>query len=491
MSRFYITTTLPYVNAAPHLGHSLEFVQADAMARWRRLKGDEVFFNTGTDEHGAKIYQKAREEGKDIQKYVNENAAQFKHLLEALNIDLQEGRFIRTTDPDHMAAAQEFWKRCDSAGDIYKATYKIKYCIGCELEKTDSELEGGRCPVHPNMEIEEREEENYFFRFSRYQEHLLDLYERIPDFVVPRHRLTEIRNFVSAGLNDFSISRLKEKMPWGVPVPGDDKHVFYVWFDALVNYISTLGWPSNKDMFESFWGTKENPKAIQVAGKDNLRQQSAMWQAMLLSANLPTSRQVMIHGFITSSGEKMAKSRGNVIDPFEIVERYGTDALRYYLLREIPAYGDGDFSIEKLESRYNGDLANGLGNFTSRVLSLAGKEEGLREEDLDEEVLERIKKAEEEVDGKMKEWKFHEALGAVWDLISFGDNYVNEHKVWAIDNKEEKKRKILNLVSILRSITLLTEPFLPGAAEAILKNIKEENGVLRTKKPENLFPRIN
>lgn len=490
MNFFYITTTLPYVNAAPHLGHSLEFVQADAMARWRRSKGDEVFFNTGTDEHGAKVYQKAQKEGKSIQNYVDENAIYFKRILEELNIDLQKGRFIRTTDQDHIAAAQEFWRVCDSAGDIYKATYRIKYCIGCELEKTDSELEGGRCPVHPNLEIEEREEENYFFRFSKYQNQLLELYKKIPNFVVPEHRLTEIRNFVSSGLNDFSISRLKTKMPWGVPVPGDDDHVIYVWFDALVNYISTLGWPNEKRAFELFWGTKENPKAIQIAGKDNLRQQSAMWQAMLLSAGLPTSRQVMIHGFITSSGEKMAKSIGNVIDPFDIIEKYGTDALRYYLLREIPTYGDGEFSIDKLEARYNGDLANGLGNFASRVLALSEKEGDLKEDVPEKEIIEKIRKAEEEVDKKMGEWKFHEALGAIWDLISFGDVYVNQNKVWAISEKENKKKKIMNLVLILHNIASLAGPFLPGAAGKILESIKKENNLIRTKRSENLFPRI-
>ena len=318
--KFYITTTLPYVNAAPHIGFALEIVQADVVARWKRLMGHEVIFNTGTDEHGLKIYKNALEEKKDPQAYVDENAAKFDSLKKGLNLSYTH--FIRTTDPEHMKAAQEFWKRCDSARDIEKKVYRVNYCVGCELEKTDSELTDGKCPIHPNLTLEAREEENYFFKFSKYGEKLLALYKDHPDFVLPATRLKEIETFVQGGLADFSISRLKSKMPWGVPVPGDETQVMYVWFDALINYISTLGWPKSGSDFETFW------PGLQIAGKDNLRQQSAMWQAMLLSAGLPPSKQIIIHGFITSGGQKMSKSLGNVIDPFEIVQTYGTDALR-------------------------------------------------------------------------------------------------------------------------------------------------------------------
>ena len=285
---FYITTTLPYVNAEPHIGFAMEIIRADTIARSKKLQGFDVFFNTGTDEHGQKIWQKAAEAGQDINEYVEEHAAQFKKLIPLLGIS-PDVHFIRTTDEKHVHVAQEFWKRCDAAGDIYKKFYKIKYCVGCELEKTDSELVDGKCPLHPNLELEVREEENYFFRFSKYQKPLIDFYNKNPEFVVPDFRFNEIKSFVERGLEDFSISRLKSKMPWGIAVPSDEEHVMYVWFDALVSYISTLDWftPSEVEgpnLYEKFW---VNGTPVQYAGKDNLRQQSAMWQTMPMSAGLP------------------------------------------------------------------------------------------------------------------------------------------------------------------------------------------------------------
>ncbi|MFH1188404.1 MAG: class I tRNA ligase family protein, partial [bacterium] len=312
----YITTTLAYVNASPHIGFALEIIQADVIARYYQEKGYDVFFNTGTDEHGLKIYRKAQDAGKDIQVYVDEYAAQFNKLKEALNVSYNN--FIRTTDEHHIKAAQEFWLRCKKSGDIEKRIYKAKYCVGCELEKTDSELENGKCPLHPNQDIENIEEENYFFKFSKYGKRLLKLYEENPDFVVPETRMNEIKAFVEGGLEDFSISRLKTKMPWGVSVPDDDDHVMYVWFDALVNYIAAIGWPDDVDKFKHYWSV------IQCAGKDNLRQQSAMWQAMLMSAGLPPSKQILIHGFINVNGQKMSKSLGNVVNPFDVVDAFGT-----------------------------------------------------------------------------------------------------------------------------------------------------------------------
>ncbi len=470
----YLTTTLPYVNAAPHIGFALELVQADAIARDLRAQGHEVFFNTGTDEHGTKIYENARAEGKEPQAYVNENTAHFLRLVESLGADLQAGRFIRTTDEDHMAAAQEFWRRCDAAGDIYKAKYATKYCVGCELEKTDSELEGGKCPIHPNLKIEEREEENYFFRFSKYQQPLLELYERYPDFVVPAHRQTEIRNFVADGLKDFSISRLKEKMPWGVPVPGDGSHVMYVWFDALVNYVSTLGWPADEKKFSEFWGTKEEPKAIQLAGKDNLRQQSAMWQAMLMSAGLPPSRHILIHGFITSGGEKMSKSRGNVIDPFEVVEKYGVDALRYWLLREMPTFEDGDFTWEGFKEAYNANLANGLGNLAARVMKLA-------EDNLSEPIPE-FEPTLHVIHG----FEIKKAMDVLWVRIQKLDKKINDEEPFKLVKTDVEKGKALiaELVSELASIVRSLAPFLPTTSE------KMSTAIQANKKPETLFPRI-
>ena len=368
--KFYITTTLPYVNADPHIGFASEIVRADIIARYRRLAGDNVFFNTGTDEHGLKIYRKAQEQGVDTKTYVDGYVKKFDDLKKALNLSYDN--FIRTTDENHIKSAQEFWKKCEENGDIYKKNYRVKYCVGCELEKTESELdENGYCPLHPNQKIEIIEEENYFFKWSNYGQKLLDFYKENPDFVVPDFRFNEIKRFIERGLEDFSISRLKEKMPWGVPVPNDDEHIMYVWFDALVNYISCLGWPEDKENFEQFWGTKENRNAIQVAGKDNLRQQSAMLQAMLMSAGLPLSKQIYIFGFVNSEGKKMSKSLGNVVSPFDLVEEYGTDAVRYYIARHLNTFEDSDFTEEKFKEAYNANLANGLGNLVSRVMKMA------------------------------------------------------------------------------------------------------------------------
>ena len=364
-SAFYITTTLPYVNAEPHIGFALEIIAADAVARFHALKGERVVFNTGTDEHGMKLYQKAMERGQTPQAYVDEYAATFHLLKEALNLSYTN--FVRTTDAHHKAAAQEFWMRCLTNGDIYKKQYQVKYCVGCELEKTDSELENGACPIHPTYTLELIDEENYFFRWSKYQQPLLDLYQRDPDFVKPAFRLKEIQNFVAQGLMDFSISRLKAKMPWGVPVPNDPDHVMYVWFDALVNYISTLGWPEDEANFQASWPGE------QVCGKDNLRQQSAMWQAMLLSAGLPTSKRIYVNGFITVNGQKMSKSIGNVIDPIKLTQEYGTDPVRYFLLREIVFGDDGDFSYERLKERYHADLGNTFGNLVNRAIAMSKK----------------------------------------------------------------------------------------------------------------------
>ncbi|KKU65037.1 MAG: methionyl-tRNA synthetase, methionyl-tRNA synthetase [Candidatus Amesbacteria bacterium GW2011_GWC1_47_15] len=351
-NKFYITTTLPYVNADPHIGFAMEIVEADAVARLHQQMGEEVIFNFGTDEHGLKIYRKALEQGKEPQDYADEYAARFDNLKKALN--LSYNYFIRTTDMHHKSAAFEFWKRCKANGDIYKKNYRVKYCVGCELEKTNSELVDEKCPIHPNLEIEIIEEENYFFKFSKYQQPLLDFYKKNPDFVIPEGKFNEIKSFVQSGLEDFSISRLKSKMPWGIDVPGDLQQVMYVWFDALINYISTLGWPEDRQKFTDFW------PGLQVAGLDNLRQQSAIWQAMLMSAGLPNTKQIFIHGFMTVNGQKISKSLGTSIDPIAMADKYGTDAVRYFLLAKVHPYDGSDFSYDKFEEAYNSDLANGL-----------------------------------------------------------------------------------------------------------------------------------
>lgn len=475
---FYLTTTLPYVNSDPHIGFALEIVQADIVARYHALMGDEVFFNTGTDEHGIKIYRKAQEAGKEPQAYVDEWAAKFRGLKEKLDL-CPELHFIRTTDPHHKAAAQEFWKRCETGGDIYKKSYQVKYCVGCELEKTDSELEHGKCPLHPNLEVELIDEENYFFRFSRYEKPLLDLYARYPDIVVPDFRFNEIKAFVGRGLEDFSISRLKSKMPWGVPVPGDESQVMYVWFDALINYISTLGWPEDAASFEKFWGTEHHPNAVQMAGKDNLRQQSAMWQAMLMSAGLPPTRQIAIHGFITSGGQKMSKSLGNVIDPYVVVDEYGPDALRLFLAKHIHAFEDSDFTMEKFKEAYNADLANGLGNTAARILALA-------EANLSEPVArpEPAGFAKEYTDA-LTNYDYNAACAHIWGRIAALNLRLTNEKPFAVVKTEPEKGKAIIAVCMLElyRIARLLQPIMPHTSDSL------KAAILANKKPENLFPR--
>lgn len=477
---FYITTTLPYVNAKPHIGFALEIVQADVIARYRRMKGDEVIFNTGTDEHGKKIYEKALEEHKEPQAYCDEKSKEFDNLKQALNLSYD--RFIRTTDPKHVKAAQEFWRRCAKNGDIEKRTYKAKYCVGCELEKTDSELVDGKCPIHPNREIELIDEENYFFKFSKYKKPLLDLYEKNPEFVLPASKMKEIKKFVEAGPQDFSISRLKAKMPWGIPVPGDEDQVIYVWFDALVNYISTLGWPEKGSEYEKFW------PGVQTAGKDNLRQQSAMWQAMLFSAGLPASKQILIHGFITSAGQKMSKSLGNVIDPYEVVDKYGIDATRYFLLAKIPTFGDADFTWDFFEKNYTADLVNGLGNLVSRILTLTHKY--LDKTDLTARpdsvgaVAEKDDRLADAVDKVMEKYQIDQALTAIWAYIGETDKLVEDTKPWELAKTNEKKLKevLINLQNRVLVIANILEPFLPDTSEKIATAITGE--------VPQLFPRL-
>jgi methionyl-tRNA synthetase len=427
-------------------------------------------FNTGTDEHGLKIYQKALEEGKDPQEYTNEYAAKFDRLKQALNLSYTN--FIRTTDTFHKKAAQEFWKKCERNGDIYKKNYKMKYCVGCELEKTDSELIDNKCPLHPKLEIQTIEEENYFFRFSKYQQNLLELYKKNPDFVVPDFRFNEIKAFVEKGLEDFSISRLKNKMPWGVPVPGDDNHVMYVWFDALINYISTIGWPENQEKFQNFW------PGYQTAGKDNLRQQSAIWQAMLLSAGLEPSRQIFIHGFITVDGQKMSKSLGNVVNPFDLIATYGTDAVRYYLLREIPSLDDGNFSYSRMEEVYNSDLANELGNLAMRLTTIAEKDslqiQLHNHQTLDQSIVDHV-----------HNYQFNQALELLWQKIKQLNRDTDEFAPWK-KTSDERKKFLENSLLKLHTIAILLQPFMPETAEKI------QSATIGTiKKIQPLFPKKN
>jgi len=494
MSKFYVTTTLPYVNADPHIGFALEIVQADVLARWHRLRGDEVVFNTGTDEHGQKIYKAAEKAGLEPKAYCDQYAAKFHGLKDALGLSYTN--FIRTTDANHIAAAQEFWKRCHAKGDIYKNRYQVKYCVGCELEKTESELVDGRCPIHPNLEIESRDEENYFFRWSAYQGQLLAMYAEHPDFVVPESRFKEMRTFVEGGLNDFSISRLSSKMPWGIPVPDDPEHVMYVWFDALVNYISTLGWPDESGPFASFW------PGIQVAGKDNLRQQAAMWQAMLMSAGIEPSKQVFIHGFVTADGQKMSKSLGNVVDPYAIVQAYGTDVVRYYLLAALPAYDDGDFSKARLEEKYVHDLANTLGNLVNRTIGMSrryfdGKvPSALAHEPrftfADERGVQALAKA---VTDHIGAFRFDLALETIWNGVDGKYGLIHANK-FIEDTQPFKLVKtdpdavaviLYSLLEYCRTVAWLIEPFMPTVSRRIIEQLGQSPDEERKKKIDDLL----
>ncbi len=465
MKPYYITTTLPYVNAEAHVGHAMEFVRADVVAREKKIEGYEVFFNTGTDEHGVKVQRGADAMGISVQEYADRASEKFRALPGILGID-SDFHFIRTTDSKHMKAAQEFWKRCDANGFIYKKDYMTKYCVGCELEKTDSELMDGRCPIHPSMNIEEIREENYFFKFSEFQKPLLNFYEENPTFVVPFFRFNEIKSFVKSGLSDFSISRLKNKMSWGVPVPGDPDHVMYVWFDALVSYISTLGWPDDKESFDKWW--IRTGGVVQYCGKDNLRQQSAMWQAMLMAAGLPNSRQIVINGFITGEGGiKMSKTLGNVVNPIEVVKEYGTDSLRYFLLREIHPFEDSPFTMEKFKESYNAHLANGLGNLVSRVMKMA---------ETNDIHLEKTGEIDVKKYAMLYEsYEINKVCDDIWARIQSADKYIQEHEPFRTikNDKEKGKAEISYLLGEVAHIGVLLEPILPETSEKIAKAIQE------------------
>lgn len=473
----YVTTTLPYVNADPHIGNALEFVQADVLARTLRDKGEEVFFNLGTDEHGQKILQAAQKSGQDVQAYVDHYAGEFKKLLESLA--LLPDAFIRTTDEHHIKAAQEMWRRCEK--DIVKKTFTGIYCVGCEAYKTSKELdEKGKCVLHPSLTPETISEENYFFTFSKYEKELLSYLAR-EDSIIPGWRREEAIAFVKNGLEDFSISRSKERLSWGVPVPGDDSQVMYVWFDALTNYISTLGWPEDPDKkFENFW---QNGTTLQVAGKDQVRFQSLMWQAMLMSAGIKNTDTVFYHGFINSGGQRMSKSLGNVISPAELVEKYGTDATRYLLLRHVHPTEDTDVTWERLDEWYTANLVNGLGNLVSRVMKMA------------EEYLEPIALTAEDTlveqafTEKIDTFAFNEALDLVWEHIAKGDEFMTSHepfkKIKIEETRAEAKEDLVGLVKHIAKIASHLRAVMPETAEAILQAVQEN------RKPENLFPRLS
>lgn len=472
MNKFYITTAIPYVNAAPHIGFALETIQSDVVARYHRLLGLDVYFSSGSDENSLKNVQAAEIEGLPVQELVDKYAKRFLDLKQALNLSYDV--FNRTATEAHFKGAQKLWLACKKE-DIYKKEYSGLYCVGCEEFYTEDELNDGYCPEHPSIIPEKVSEENYFFKLTNYQKELETLIETDKLKVIPETRKHEVLSFIKQGLRDFSISRSVERAKgWGVLVPNDPTQIQYVWFDALVTYLTALGYGDDEKLFNKYW--HKDTQKVHVIGKGIIRFHAVYWIAMLLSANLPLPDCEFVHGYITVNGQKISKSLGNTVDPFELVEKYGADAVRYYLLREIPAYGDGDFSEEKFKELYNADLANGLGNLVARVARLC--EQNNIKATLGSNVwcadLEKF----------MGEFKFNEALAVIWELITEADKKINQEKPWELEG--EKARVVLeDLVKRIQAIGFNLQPFLPQTSEKILTQFSGE-----IKSSTSLFPRI-
>jgi len=453
-NKFYVTTAIPYVNAAPHIGFALEIVQADAIARYHRLIGDDTFFLTGTDENALKNVQSAEKVGVPIKEFVAQNSQRFENLKETLNISFDD--FIRTTEDRHIYGAQKLWKACVANGDIYQKKYRGLYCVGCEQFYSEKELVGGKCPEHETVP-EEIEEENYFFKLSKYEERLEEIIKSDELQIVPESRKNEVLSFIRRGLEDFSISRTKERAKgWGIPVPGDESQVIYVWFDALSNYINALGYAKNGEEFKRYW--LENENRVHVIGKGILRFHAVYWPAMLLSAGIPLPTEIFVHGYLTVGGQKISKSLGNVIDPFALVEKYGTDPVRYYLLARFSPFEDGDFSEAKLKETYNADLANGLGNLVRRIESLAEKS-GVSISKPEVTIEENYRTA-------LENYRFDKALGLIWSKISELDRYIDAHRPWEKEG-DGLARDVQYLTSNILRIAFLIEPFLPTTSAKI------------------------
>ncbi len=463
--KFYITTAIDYPSGEPHLGHAYEKLCADVMARWHRFLGEEVFFLTGTDEHGQKIMKAAEKNGLSPQEFVNKQSEKFRELC--LKWNISNDRFIRTTEEQHIRVAQNIFKKIYEKGEIYLGKYSGLYCTDCETFYLEKDLKDGKCPIH-GKECEQLSEESYFFKMGKYKQKLIDYLEKNEKSIYPKGKRTEIKNRLREELRDLSVSR--SSFNWGVPVPINKKHVQYVWMDALINYVSGVDYP-NGENFKKFW-----PADVHLIGKDILWHHTVIWWSILMAAGIELPKTVLVHGFInTSSGEKMSKSKGTVIDPLELAEKYNIDAVRYFLLREIPFGEDGFFSEEALIKRNNDELANELGNLLNRTLSMierycngkipSGKMDSGLAAKLE---LEKIKK-------HMQEFELHLALGKIMAFAKSCNQFINEKKPWMLSG-EKLENVLYSLAEALRVIGLLLQPFLPQTAEKILKQIGAEKG---------------
>ena len=502
MTKFYITTSIAYVNAPPHIGYALELIQADVLARHHRLVGNDTWFLTGTDEHGTKIAKASAAANLSPEEFTNQISEKFLSLAKVLNISNDD--FIRTSDQKrHWPSAQKLWLELAERGDLYKKNYGGLYCIGHEAFIKKSDLKDDVCPLH-KTKPEKIEEENWFFKLTSYKKQLKKIIESDELQILPASRKSEVLNLLDDA-EDISFSRPFNPptggIRWGVPVPDDATQTMYVWADALSNYISAIGYADDNSqaLFKKFW-----PADIHLVGKDILRFHAIVWPAMLLSASLPLPKSIYVHGFITADGEKMSKTIGNVVDPFKMVEKYGSEVVRYYLLREIPSDEDGDFSEEKLKERYNGDLANGLGNLVQRVATLIennldGKliyDEKLIEPGIAQKISDIVVRYKQNIES----FRLHEALANVWELISFANVYIDDKKPWAAIKRDEKEFLMImtDLMLMLHNIAFLLSPFLPETADKIAKIIgtalkPEIDGGYEfvVKKSKVLFPRIS
>jgi methionyl-tRNA synthetase len=478
---FYVTTPIYYVNAAPHLGHAYTTIAADVMARHHRQRGEDVFFLTGTDEHGEPVADAAKAQGLEPKELADRNAERFKAL--APRLDATNDFFIRTSDPEHGRRVQEVLQRVYDNGYVHEGLYEGWYCPRCADFKVENEIEeGNRCPIH-HIALERHSEQNYFFQLSAFQERLEELYANQPDFVAPRVRYNEALSFIKSGLQDISLSRAQ--LTWGVPVPWDTSHVFYVWFDALLNYYTALGFARpGEDLTDRFW-----PATYHVIGKDILRFHTVFWPAMLMAADLPVPQHVFVHGYLLLDGEKMSKSLGNVLDPFEIIDRFGTDALRYYVLRDVSFGEDGSVSTTAFEQRYETELANEFGNLASRTLAMVARyrDGRLPSAEVDPELAGDFDGLADRVAELIDRVQLTQALEEIWQRVRRLNRYVEEQAPWQLakdpDRAADLDRVLHTLTEGLRVITVLLSPWIPEAADKLLAALGTPDTSLDSARP--------